>query len=441
MSQPSLRRLSDSTDYLVDPHVGIINYVFEQPREAGAPNFFRFVARACNTGAFCRQENFCDSGGASTDRDLALGKAIGEAVERYCAAIYEMEDLPLFSYRSAPFPCVHPSEFALYTADQYAAPGFPFVCFEESTPIRWARAKYVETGEECYVPAAMVFLPYTYFQSSGDSCIVQPISTGLACHMSYAEAAVSAICEVIERDAFTITWQAKLSRRRIRQETLKPAGADLVARFHRTGSRVFLFDITMDVGVPTILAVERGRSLNAPALTFAASTALDPEEALRRAFEELAHTARYMKHLVTSLPQDWLNVTREGIVDQVGHLSYWSSHKRAEEADFIFSSCDQIAFDDIENQATGDATRDLQVLSDKVSAIGHRVLIADVTSSDIGGIGMSVVRAIVPGFHPLFMGFQYRALGGRRLWEVPAKLGYAGITRETGDNPAPHPYP
>src|SRR6266404_8738956 len=126
MSRPSLRRLSDSLDHLVDPHVGIVNYVFEQPREPGAPNFFRFVAKACNTKAFCRQENFSNSGGASTDRGLALAKAIGEAVERYCAAIYEPDELPLYSYRSSRLPCVHPDQFALYTAEQYAVPGFPF---------------------------------------------------------------------------------------------------------------------------------------------------------------------------------------------------------------------------------------------------------------------------------------------------------------------------
>ena len=166
MSRPDVRRLKGAVEYLVDPHVGIINHVFEQHREAGAPNFFRFVARACNTRAFCRQESFRDSGGASTDRDLALAKAIGEAVERYCAAIYDIDDLPLCSYRSAHFPCVSPSEFALYSVEQYALPGFPFVPFDESTPLRWATANNLTTDKQCFVPAAMVFIPYTYFQAA-----------------------------------------------------------------------------------------------------------------------------------------------------------------------------------------------------------------------------------------------------------------------------------
>jgi ribosomal protein S12 methylthiotransferase accessory factor len=52
-----------------------------------------------------------------------------------------------------------------------------------------------------------------------------------------------------------------------------------------------------------------------------------------------------------------------------------------------------------------------------------------------------VVRALIPGFNPLFMGHHIRALGGERLWSVPQKLGYSGVNRATGDNPYPHPYP
>ena len=73
--------------------------------------------------------------------------------------------------------------------------------------------------------------------------------------------------------------------------------------------------------------------------------------------------------------------------------------------------------------------------------MNHRVLLAELTTPDVGGLGLSVVRAVIPGFHQLFMGHALRCLGGTRLWEVPQQLGYPGVTREGGDNPAPHPYP
>jgi len=47
----------------------------------------------------------------------------------------------------------------------------------------------------------------------------------------------------------------------------------------------------------------------------------------------------------------------------------------------------------------------------------------------------------VPGLHPLFMGHETRALGGRRLYSVPQRLGHAGLEPGQPDNPYPHPFP
>jgi ribosomal protein S12 methylthiotransferase accessory factor len=76
-----------------------------------------------------------------------------------------------------------------------------------------------------------------------------------------------------------------------------------------------------------------------------------------------------------------------------------------------------------------------------VEATGCRVYLCDVTTPDVRELGFSVVRAVLPGYHPLALGFAFRARGGRRLYEVPQRLGHKGITRERGENPIPHPYP
>ena len=67
------------------------------------------------------------------------------------------------------------------------------------------------------------------------------------------EAAVSALGEVVERDAFTITWQARLAPPQIRAETLSDANYNLVERFERAGGTVTLLNLTLDNGIPTIL--------------------------------------------------------------------------------------------------------------------------------------------------------------------------------------------
>ena len=116
----SPQRLFDLFEYLVDERVGVIRHLFEVKREAGTPDFFSFYARACDTNALSRQRNFPNAGGASVDRATAMAKALGEAVERYCAAIYEPEEFPFHSYESVPFQCVSPDRFALYSLAQYS---------------------------------------------------------------------------------------------------------------------------------------------------------------------------------------------------------------------------------------------------------------------------------------------------------------------------------
>src|ERR1043166_9664351 len=97
------RRLSDIAQYLVDPRVGIVPYLAEQPREFALPEFFHYAAQACRTEAFAPHRNFRAAGGAAIDRSRATARAIGEAVERYCGAIYEPRDLPIVSANEAAF--------------------------------------------------------------------------------------------------------------------------------------------------------------------------------------------------------------------------------------------------------------------------------------------------------------------------------------------------
>lgn len=438
----SFRRLADIIPEIVDSRVGIVSAVTELPRDAGAPDFFHFYAQACNTIAFTRQVNFYAAGGASSERELAVAKAIGEAVERYCGAIYNVETLPLYTSQEAPFPCVDPALFAHYNDEQYASSGFPFVRFDKDTPVRWVRAFDSLTLKDIFVPAAKVYVPYTYYLGSGDTPICQPISTGLACHMSPAEAAVSGICEVIERDAVTLMWQAKISPPQLRVETLSDENYDLVKRYECTGAKVVMFDITTDNGVPTILSVLLHSSPEQPALVVAASSSLDPEEAARKSLEELAHTRRYSQQINLKLPRLVVDAPlHENVTGQISHLNFWCDHANVHYADFLFASKKRIEFDQLRNLATGDPRRDLQVISSAIESLGYRALLVDVTTSDARELGFSVVRAIVPGFHPLALGFAYRARGGRRLYEVPQKLGHKGITREAGENPIPHPYP
>lgn len=438
--QHSLERLFDMMDYLIDERVGVVRHLIEVKRDAGAPNLFSFYARACDVSALCSQRNFPDAGGASSDRQLAMAKAVGEAVERYCAAFYDPQALPFYSYGTAPFLCIPPDRFALYSRKQHQQNDFPYARFDHNTPIRWTPTIDLTTCTEHFVPAATVYVPYLYDKALGEAPIMQSISTGAACHCSRSEASVSAICEVIERDGFMIAWQARLSMPHILIETLSDKNRDLVARYERTGASVNILNITMDHGIPTILSVLRNKQSDAPAFVFAAAAHLDPEQAVRKSLEELALTRRLAQELKMQMP--CIDATNfENVTNQDGHIRLFCEQTSAPYAEFIFSSTKFTAFEEIPNFSQGSPDLDLKVLVEKINAIDFQVLLADLTTPDIRDLGLYVARAIIPGFHPLFFGHRVRALGGDRLWSVPQSLGYEGIKRESGDNPVPHPYP
>jgi len=425
--------LATAVDFLVNNHVGIISHLQEVRGQAGEPEFFHYYSKACNTQAFSQQTNFVEAGGASAHRSVAMAKAIGEAVERYCSAIFWKEDFPLEPYSTASFKCIHPDEFALYSDEQLMQPGFPYVPFLARTPIRWTQTVDSSSGEIWHVPASMVYLPYLYDAELGEAAIAQSISTGLACHTSKTGAAISALCEVIERDAFTITWQAMLQACPVHVDSLSEDNQDLVRRFEMTGGTVRILNLTLDHGIPAILTILMHLSEELPAFVFSASAHLNPEVAVRKSLEELAHTRR----LGVELKHQNHQPTRK----QDAHVKLYTNPVSQPAVEFLLKSDDWIDFTKLPNLSSGDADEDLAIISQRISAAGFKPLLKDVTTPDIEGLGLCVVRAVIPGFHPLFMGHHVRALGGWRLWNIPQQLGYVGISKEAGDNPAPHPFP
>ncbi len=435
-----LSRLSDALPYIFDNKVGIIGNVREHPAETDSPRFFRFNCTAANTEAFGEYRNFAVGGGASIRRDMALAKTIGEAIERYCAAIYDKEAFPLASFDQAPFDCVDPEDFVLYSNLQHSFEAFMFDPFLKSSKVRWVPARDLFTNSVTHVPASMVYVPYFFYENGEETPITQPISTGLSCHCSYAEAAIGALCEVIERDCFMITWQAHLSRPQIRQETLSAANLDLIKRFQAVNYKVYLMDISNETGIPSVMAVARHSGDFVP-IVVSASVALSAEEAIRKALEELAHTERYAYQIKAELPRIAAHPEYDNITGQVDHVNFWVNPAVTCHAEFLFASQDFKDYNELPDFDLGDPKLSLERMVARINETGYRALVSDITSPDIKFLGMHVLRGLIPGYHPLFMGFHHRPLGGKRLWNIPQKLGYAGIDPAIGDYPFPHPFP
>jgi ribosomal protein S12 methylthiotransferase accessory factor len=436
-----LAGLLDLWEDLVDPAVGIVRRVSELRADDDEPDFFHYLATACDTGRFTRLSNFNNTGGVSSDRPGAIAKALGEAVERYCSAIFDYRDLVLAPYDELKERAVPPEHFALHSEAQYSAPDLPWRPFRRDSPVCWTRGTSLVTGEPTLVPASMVFVPFHFVTTRGDTPIGQPISTGLACGSSTEDAELSGLCEAVERDAFTLTWQARMSWPRVDRATLPSAPSGLVRRYEEVGLTVELMDITTDLGVPTMLAFAIGEAPTSPAVTVAAAADPSAEVAAVKTLEELAHTRKFSRQLLQCTPPVAVDPEHghPEVVDQRAHLRFYGPQTSRAFAEFAWSSPSVRSFPAEATPAQAETPLAGAVAS--VAARGLEPIACDLTTPDVADLGLRVVRVVVPGLHPLFMGYRNRALGGDRLYTVPQLLGFDGLERGAPDNPYPHPFP
>jgi len=437
----SARTILDLWPDLVDSRTGIVREVKELLVDDDEPGFVHYLSYAGDTAAFGFLPNFGNNGGVATSAHGAIAKALGEAVERYCSALFRYEDLTWATYRDLTGPATDPAGFALYDDAQYAQSGFPWRPFTAETTVAWVAGRSLVTGAATMVPAAFTFVPYHFQRGRGDTPITQPISTGLACGSSFDDAARSALCEVVERDAFTRCWQARQGRPRIDTATLPADLPRLIDRFTAVQLRVHLVDLTGDVGCPTVMSVVEGDTETSPAVAVAAACHPDPVAAARKSIEELAHTRKYAAQVMDHLPPVAVDVDggHPAVDGQRAHLRFYCPPEAKEAARFLWSGPDQVDLTDLDRLPAGgaDDLGDLGALVAAVAATGEDVVAVDLTSPDVAELGLRVVRVVVPGFHPLQMGHANRCLGGTRL---PRALQEAGWPAGT-DNPYPHPFP
>jgi ribosomal protein S12 methylthiotransferase accessory factor len=431
--------IQNAFDRLLDQRFGVITFLAERPYEPGAPQFFHYYAKATNAAELGAEANFRLGGGASSVRDRAMEKAVGEAVERYCSAFYAKDRLPLCSANDAPFPCVDPAAFALYREDQYAAwRGGGFIPFTRDVSVRWTEARNVETSQPVYVPASMVYMPYEY--DDGEPAIVQPMSTGLACNEGEGNALVSAACEAIERDAFTIFWHARLTPPRVPFLSLDDSNRDLLDRFARARYDVTLFNVTTDIGVPSVMATACHDDPRQPGLCIASASHPVGNVAVRKCLEELEHTRKWCRRIkATSPPIDPQRT--DDILIQEQHLRFWCDQSNRQYADWLFAGTVDAALPDVPFGDPSDSAEHLTYVRESLKAAGLQFLFVDLTTPEIADLGLNVVKVVVPGLNPLFIGHEKRALGGRRLREVPSRLGYPPPDLPLHDPTNVHPFP
>lgn len=427
---------------LVSDRTGIISSVRFHETAADDPEMYIARADLADASVFVGSTVRSGGSGASVDPDRARIKAVGEAIERYCSAIHDPERLVHATWNDLGDQAAPPEDFALFSERQYAVPGFPFARFTRETPINWVRGYSLVHRAPRYVPAAYTYLAYEHAEH-GEPRFNRPISTGCAAGPTLAAAATKAILESIERDAFMITWQHRLAPRQVNLERVAdPLVIRLLDAFGGLPVTLRAVDISVDIGLPVVLVVVASTSGMPPLRLVAMGTDPDPARALALALEEACLSFWTVRRMIAH--------SRTPPVTDVEDIN--ELHDRAEAYALLPGLQRALAFleqpagsldvaDDGDAEENGMSGR-LRRVVDEVASRGLDVIAVDLTTPDIDDAGFKVVRAVIPGMQPLDIDHRYRHLGGRRLAEVPWRMGLAAApVGEDAFNPDPHPFP
>jgi ribosomal protein S12 methylthiotransferase accessory factor len=421
---------------LVSPRCGLVRSLNRMARgiDEPTPPILYYAQLASYDFKSVKPVERAAAGKGLTD-DEAIGAAIGEAVERYCAAHVDESRLERMTIAAAGTDAVTPGECVLYSPTQYARHGFRYLPESPDFELEWVRGRELPQDREVLVPASLVYL---YGAASG-SALAPSTSNGLAAGPTLDAAVRGGLLELIERDAFLVTWLNRLPAPEIDLAEVGGTAREIQRHHARFGFTTRVFDITLDVPIPVMLAVSCDPSRRGPAFTVGLGCHLEPATAVLRSLFELCQARLSEGHRFREARGAGPSSARDVRTLDDHSALFWSG-ERARELDFLLDSGRRRSLADVRSLATGTVDGDREAVVAALRSVGCRVAYVDLTTPDVAQYDVKVVRAIATGLQPIHFGFGEERLGGSRPFELPAKLGYsAGVLTEADLNPCPHP--
>lgn len=378
----------------LDPRLGIVGSIGEA---ASFPVPY-YLASLRDTAAFSDARATPQAAGVAADWDRAFMKAIGEALERYCAGVYRTVELTE-ARASELDQRVAPSEFV--------SPGNEERVDDE--PIRWVPGEALESDTRTLLPASVVLFP------PPDERFRPAITTGLGLGNSATQALLSGLYEVIERDATMLGWYSTFEPLGLRVETEKFETLRRRARAADLSTTALL--VTQDVDVP-VVCVAVHRESEWPRFAVGSGAALNATQAAESALAEAL--------------QNWTELRgmgRENASESEGAIGHYAAFPSI--AQSFVDVGHAIPAAEVGASTTG--TDELNAVVKRLASVGLDAYASRLTTRDVEELGFEAVRAVVPAAQPLFTGEPFF---GERARAVPENLGFEPrLDRE------PHPYP
>lgn len=255
---------------------------------------------------------------------------------------------------------------------------------DDGPPQSWMSGTRLSDGSRILVPTNLCLRRREVTPPSA-------ISTGCAAGPTRDAATLSALLELVERDAAALWWQGGNPGRPLSLETLARAdAASLVARLRgETDNRAaWLLDITSDLGIPVFAAISFDKTGRGFASGLAAR--LDPAAAIRDALLELCQIE--LGHHIVAAKQ---KVRGEDALNDADRRKLLRSREiDAQRCAWLHPAGPP---QDHPDAGAADPAAGIDHIVGCMRAIGVEPLAVDLTRA---AIGVPVMRALAPGLQP-----------------------------------------
>jgi ribosomal protein S12 methylthiotransferase accessory factor len=243
----------------------------------------------------------------------------------------------------------------------------------------WFEVDDLSTGISVLVPAHAVFHPVAFEYMP----LFRTSTNGIASGNTYEEAVFHGLCEIIERDAWSLA-EASGTGGLLITEITDSVIQEMLDKFSAAGIDIYLRDISSDIRLPTIVAIADDITTKDPTLiTIGMGTHTSPEIATIRALTEVAQSRATQIHGARE-DTDAMQQKRT-----IGYERMKRINKR------WFAKEKTIPFSDIYRFESDDFKTDIAYAENELKQAGlDHILVANLTRPELE---IPVVRVIVPG--------------------------------------------
>ncbi len=290
--------------------------------------------------------------------------------------------------------------------------------------------------------------------SEDNPVFVFEVSNGCALGNCLEEAIFHGILEVVERDAFLLTWYAQLNVPHLDLLSVTDPTIHLLIEHleYHSGYTIYALNMTLDHAIPCIclLGIDEQNREGMPKAYVAAGSHPHPEQALLKALREFAMYLASPHQLDQQRRTQALEMLADSsLVREMDHhpLVYYLP-EAFERLDFLYRASSQQTFQEAFSDfyhyppEQMDLREDLERLINFYIKRGTDIIVVDQTAPEHLICGLICAKVLMPSMLPMTFGQGNRRITGfDRLHQLPFTLGYQNhpLTNEE-INPHPHPF-